>query len=458
MSDHRAMHEALTQCEKVTVAFVFDKVILKKLKDKDDRRISFIHRSLQELDSALKRKDSKLLVLHGDPKEKIPSVAKKMKVDAVFANKDVEPYAKDRDAKVAKALEKQDIAFRTYKDHVIFIGDEILNQQGEPYKVFTPYKNKWLEEVDQHLYEDYSTKRQNFTLHDDVQKHLEPWTMSDIGFEKNDLWLEPGQGAAQDRLERFLEDVTDYDDLRNYPAIDKGFSGLSVHLRHGTISIRECVRAIRKKRSKGSDVWLSELIWRDFYHMILDQFPHVANGSFKEDYKDMNWPGSEKRFQAWCEGQTGYPIVDAAMRCINQTGWMHNRLRMIVAMFLTKDLLVDWQKGEAYFERHLLDFDLAANNGGWQWSASTGCDAQPYFRIFNPITQSEKFDPDGVFIRQYCMELVDFSDKNIHAPWKTSKKEQEKANCIIGKDYPEPIVDHKTQREKAIALFKKSKK
>jgi deoxyribodipyrimidine photo-lyase len=239
--------------------------------------------------------------------------------------------------------------------------------------------------------------------------------------------------------------MKDYGKARDFPATE-GTSGLSVHLRFGTISIRECVRKALAQQNAGASTWLSELVWRDFYHMILDHNPHVETGAFKKEYDSIKWPGSEKHFQAWCEGRTGYPIIDAAMRHFNATGWMHNRLRMVVASFLTKDLLVSWQKGEAYFAAHLLDFDLAANNGGWQWSASTGCDAQPYFRVFNPYSQSEKFDPDGAFIRENVEELAKVKGKDIHQP---------DVGGLFGVNYPEPIVDHSVQREKAIRLFKK---
>ncbi|MEZ4846676.1 MAG: deoxyribodipyrimidine photo-lyase [Bdellovibrionota bacterium] len=298
-------------------------------------------------------------------------------------------------------------------------------------------------------------QQENFTHHGKLKVFAHDWSFEDIGFEKTKLWLEAGEAEAKFRLRRFMTAIDKYKEDRNYPWKEKGTSALSVHLRFGTISIRSAVRQVLENRSEGARTWLSELIWREFYMMVLDQYPHVVDGAFKPEYNDIKWPGSDEMFQKWCMGITGYPIVDAAMRHFNKTGWMHNRLRMIVAMFLCKDLLVDWKKGEAYFARYLLDFDLSANNGGWQWCASTGCDAQPYFRIFNPILQSERFDANGEYIREHCPELQGFSNKTIHAPWLASKAEQEKAKCIVGKEYPKPIVDHAEQREKVLRLFKK---
>jgi deoxyribodipyrimidine photo-lyase len=254
-------------------------------------------------------------------------------------------------------------------------------------------------------------------------------------------------------LKSFESQISEYKKARDFPSLDKT-SKLSMHFRFGTLSIREAVRLASKIRSEGSRTWLSELIWRDFYQMILDQFPHVEQGCFKKECDQLTWTGDEEHFSAWVNGRTGFPIIDAAMRHFQNTGWMHNRLRMVVASFLTKDLLINWKKGERYFAQKLLDYDFAANNGGWQWSASTGCDAQPYFRVFNPVSQSKKFDPDGEFIRAHIPELKKFSSKYIHCPFETPLSLQMEWGCIIGKNYPEPIVDHATSREAAIKMFK----
>ena len=288
----------------------------------------------------------------------------------------------------------------------------------------------------------------------DIDKHINKWNFLTLGFKENSLWLEAGESAAQKRLKQFEKLENNYFDNRNFPYIQDGTSGLSVHLRFGTISIRQLVRNTQNKNNIGVKTWLSELIWRDFYQTILDQFPYVAKTCFQTECDKIKWPGKSRHFNLWCKGMTGYPLIDAAMRHFNNTGWMHNRLRMIVASFLTKDLLVDWRKGESWFARKLLDFDLAANNGGWQWSASTGCDAQPYFRIFNPITQSKNFDPDGSFIRQYIPELSGFSDRRIHWPHDAGIEEQTESKCLLGKEYPHPVVVHDIQRKIAIELFK----
>lgn len=455
LQDQRALSAAKQNSDFVTIIFVFDSNILSKLENKNDRRLTFIHQSLQELNNKLQSKGTQLVVLHGDPAVEIPSAAKILQADAVYAGLDFEPYAKTRDQKVQKGLHAIGSILHLVKDQVIFAGLEVMKKNGEPFKVFTAYKNQWLSQLQTEDTFNASIQKENYTHHRKLKAYAHDWTLKDFGFEKNTLWLDAGEVEARHRLRKFSAMMDKYHLTRDFPAKDKGTSWLSVHLRFGTISVRACVREVLQKPTEGSKTWLSELIWRDFYQMILDQFPHVVNTSFKPEYADIRWPGSDEHFEKWCEGKTGYPIVDAAMRHFVKTGWMHNRLRMIVAMFLVKDLLVDWRKGEAFFANHLLDFDLAANNGGWQWCASTGCDSQPYFRIFNPVLQSEKFDAQGQFIRLHCPELHGFSDKHVHAPWKASLDEQKKANCIVGKDYPAPIVDHAKQREKALRLYKK---
>lgn len=444
LTDHVALAAATAQAHEVAVVFVFDRLILDALEDRDDRRVTFLHQSLREIDTKLRALGSRLIVLHGDPVQLIPALGRELGAEALFFNHDFEPYALERDEKVRETFPGE---VHTFKDHVIFERKEVLSGSGMPFRVFTPFSRAW---------------RARLTP-GDVQEHRvdlskamplsEPYGLHPIatyGFKESTLWLEPGEDAAHARLGQFLVKIDRYEDARNHIDQD-GTSGLSVHLRHGTLSIRACVRAALEARG---DKWLSELIWRDFYQIILAEFPHVVGGSFKPELDAIEWPGTEEHFQAWCAGQTGYPIVDAAMRCFNATGWMHNRARMIVAMFLTKDLLVDWRRGEAYFARYLLDFDLAANNGGWQWSASTGVDAQPYFRIFNPVLQSEKFDPEGRFIAEWCPELAPFDPKRRHWPHDATPFECLAAGCTLGEDYPHPIVVHAEQKPKALALFK----
>ncbi len=455
LSDHRALYEACRASQRVSVVFVFDETILKKLRDRDDRRVSFIHQCLEEIDKKLRDKGSALIQVKGDPCVEIPELVGKLGVDAVFCNRDYEPTAKERDELVGDRLKGMGVSFQSFKDQVVFERLEITTQAGHPFRVFTPYKNAWLKKVTDEDYREYRPNLKKLSPLKNIKNFIKRFDLQSIGFEEASLWVEPGEQEGGKRFRRFLKCMERYDDSRDFPAME-GTSGLSVHLRFGTVSIRKLVRVAMEQDSKGAKVWLSELIWREFYQMILDRYPRVVDQTFIPKFNQIKWPGGDRYFKAWCMGETGYPLVDAAMRQFNTTGWMHNRLRMVVASFLVKDLLVDWRKGEAYFARHLLDFDLAANNGGWQWCASTGCDAQPWFRIFNPVTQSQRFDPEGKFIRANVPELASYSNKDIHFPSKASKETQLRAGCLIGKDYPEPLVDHSTQRLKALELYKNS--
>ena len=460
LHDHRALAAACASGAQVFVAFVFDTTILGKLDNPDDLRLTFIHDSLAEVDAALRVRGARLLVAHGDPVEEIPRLAKAIGATSVWTNKDYEPSAVARDNAVAAKLKAAGVAFTALKDQVVFEEREVLTRTGGVYKVFTPYRAAWLSAL--------GAVAGSGTASDAVRacdpdldalaacgaeavrgKTLDDWPLERLGFRRRELWIAPGMRGAKQLLARFRPKVADYETARDRPAPaaeePDGTSGLSAHLRFGTLSIRECVRLALATR--GADTWLSELVWREFYQMILSQTPELAAGRpYKPETAGIRWPGTDEHFAAWCEGRTGYPIVDAAMRHFNRTGWMHNRLRMIVAMFLVKDLLVDWRKGEAYFARHLLDFDFAANNGGWQWSASTGCDAQPYFRIFNPIGQSERYDPDGRYLRSELPELAACADREIHFPHAKGRNPRAAA-------YPLPLVDHGLQRMKAMGLF-----
>jgi deoxyribodipyrimidine photo-lyase len=443
LEDHTALAHAKDECDALALVFVFDTSILKKLADKADRRLSFIHQSLRELDAELRERGSLLIVKHGDPTIEIPKLAAELKVHAVYTHRDYEPNAKLRDKKVETQLKKDSILFHSFKDQVIFEGLEVITGSGGAFKVFTPYKNAWLAKLKAENYEERRIGK--LTLLPKTALKSDVWDLEKIGFQESALWLKAGSKAAQKRLTEFTRaNLGEYKAQRDFPSLE-ATSGLSVHLRFGTISVRACVRAALAQKNIGAETWLSELIWRDFYHMILDQNPYVVGHAYKKEYESIRWPGKKEHFLAWCEGRTGFPIVDAAMRHFNATGWMHNRLRMVVASFLTKDLLIDWREGEAYFARYLLDFDLAANNGGWQWSASTGCDAQPYFRIFNPYSQSERFDAEGEFIRSQIPELAQVKGKMIHCP---------EIGGLFGAKYPAPIVAHDEQRKKALALFK----
>lgn len=455
--DHRALFEACASGAKVAVVFVFDKVILDALSNKKDRRLTFILESLREVDSGLRSHGSRLIVLYGDPLVEIPRLAGLLNAGVVYTNHDDDPYAIDRDLKVGKVLSDDGRRFLTFKDCVVFEKDEILNQSGTEFKVYTPYRKAWKAKLTQADYQSFNPDLSSLLPVSDCPDDLGRFKeYEDIGFEKNDLWLKPGASGGQDRLAWFLDKMPDYSETRDIPSIE-GTSGLSVHLRHGTVSIRECVRAALSQEGKGAEKWLNELIWREFYHMILARFPRVVDRPFQAQYSQLEWPGTDDQYELWKAGKTGYPIVDAAMRCLAATGWMHNRLRMIAASFLTKDLMVDWRKGEAWFAETLLDFELASNNGGWQWSASMGVDAQPYFRIFNPKLQSLKFDPEGKFIREWCPELTGFSDSEIHVPGENPLMVQMAAGCVVGEDYPRPIVDHHVQKDLAINLLRVEK-
>jgi deoxyribodipyrimidine photo-lyase len=475
-TDHAALHHALSQSRQVYCAFVFDTDILEPLKQdgiRRDRRVDFILDSVAELDIALRQSGGGLIVLHAAAAEAIPALAAQLGVQAVFANTDYEPDAVARDQAVTRKLRDEAILFLGCKDQVIFEKDEVLTKAGQPFSVFTPYKNAWMAKLaaaggDFYL-KAYPVEKHAGALAAPPAQLRQPLpTLAQLGFETSNLHelkIPTGMSGAGQLLDDFLARIGAYGATRDYPAA-KGPSYLSVHLRFGTISIRTLARAAWQamhagQGGAGAAVWLSELTWRDFYFMILHHHPRVAGSAFRPEYDAIAWrddPQARDDFAAWCEGRTGYPLVDAAMRQINRSGYMHNRLRMVTASFLTKDLGLDWRWGEKYFARHLNDFDLSANNGGWQWAASTGCDAQPWFRIFNPVTQSEKFDPDGRFIRRYLPELAGLSDKRIHAPWTATPEELRQAGVKLGRDYPPPIVDHAQARARTLERYAVVKK
>ena len=454
--DHAALHHALKHARQVICAFVFDREILDALPDPADRRVEFIHASVTELQEALQSRGGGLIVRYGVARDEIVRLAAEGQVDAVFFNHGDDPAALARDAAVEAALQRRGIAVRHHKDVVIFEREEVLTAAGTPFSIFTPYKNAWLKTLSPHDLQAYPVDAFADRL---VAQSTPIPGLADMGFQPTnlrELALPVGMAGGARLFEDFLDRIDRYQETRDFPA-QKGPSYLSVHLRFGTVSIRQCAAAAWQQGGRGAQTWLSELIWRDFYHQVLWHRPDVASGhAFKPQYDALPWPNPPGHFAAWCEGRTGYPLVDAAMRQFDQTGYMHNRLRMVAASFLTKDLLVDWRKGEKHFADRLIDFDLAANSGGWQWAASVGCDAQPWFRIFNPVTQSERFDAQGRFIRRYLPELAHVPEKFIHAPWRMPASEQQRAGCVIGRDYPAPIVDHAAQRARALDLFKRA--
>jgi len=473
-TDHAALFHALKGARKVWCAFVFDTDILDGL-PRRDRRVAFIRESLVELDQGLRElalqagvphpEQVGLIVRHGKAQTEIPKLARELGVQNVYVNHDDEPGALARDAQVRGRLSDDGIMLYTFKDHVVFERDEVLTGNDTPYSVFSPYKRAWLKKLEPYYLKPYALTPHARHLAAIPAALLRPLgqavpTLAELGFEPvDDLLLPCGMSGAASLLADFVPRLDRYREARDFPGI-KGPSYLSTHLRFGTVSVRHLAGlawARMQAGSEGAETWLSELIWRDFYHQILFHHPRVVGLSFKPEYDRIKWAHGAKaraHFQAWCEGRTGYPLVDAAMRQLNQTGYMHNRLRMVTASFLTKDLGIDWRKGEAYFAEKLLDYDLAANNGGWQWAASTGCDAQPYFRIFNPVSQSEKFDAQGRFIRRYVPELASLPDKALHAPWLA--RPADLAACddvVMGRDYPLPVVQHDVARAETLARF-----
>ncbi|MBW0445921.1 deoxyribodipyrimidine photo-lyase [bacterium M00.F.Ca.ET.228.01.1.1] len=475
-TDNAALYYALKHCERVWCVFVFDTTILQPLIDKwqsrhpgtqaQDRRVEFILASLHELDEALRARGGGLVVLYGDPVDVVPKLAAELEVDAVFANHDYEPAAIERDEAVRERLSDAGRALRTFKDQVIFERAELLTGQNKPFTVFTPYKNAWLKQLTSFDLKPYPVEtyaNRLAPLPPRLNRQLP--TLEQLGFAPGNLGeleLPTGMSGAQRLLDDFLSRIDSYAERRDFPAA-KGPSYLSVHLRFGTVSIRTLARLAHEMSlqpdGRGAATWLSELVWRDFYFMILAHHPRLAAGaSFRADYDRLRWeqgPEAEGAFAAWCEGRTGYPLIDAAMLQLNRTGYMHNRLRMVTASFLVKDLGVDWRLGERYFAEQLNDYDFAANNGGWQWAASTGCDAQPYFRIFNPVTQSEKFDAEGRFIKRYLPQLAKLPAKWIHAPWLADAQRLAEYGVVLGEDYPAPIVDHAQARARTLARFGK---
>ncbi len=478
--DNAALHHALQQCRALHCVFVFDAAILSPL-PRQDRRVEFIRESLVDLDAQLQalsgQAGSGLIVVHAVACDEIPRLAQQLGVQAVFANHDDEPQALARDAQVLGQLARLGIAWHSHKDHVIFERREVLTQMGKAYGVFTPYKNAWLKKLGEDDVAPYPTQphAQALAVRPEAFRRPVP-SLVELGFEPTNLAalkVATGSRGGQALLDDFAQRMGRYHETRNFPAV-KGPSYLSVHLRFGTVSIRALVRAAQamladSDAAAGASTWLAELIWRDFYMQILANFPHVVDAqgnshSFKPEYDRIHWEqGAHAKalFATWCEGRTGYPLVDAAMAQINQTGYMHNRLRMVVASFLVKDLGIDWRWGERYFAEKLIDFDLSANNGGWQWASSSGCDAQPYFRIFNPISQSEKFDATGKFIRRYLPGLAALPDHAIHAPWLARPIDLAAAGIKMGTHYPSPVVAHDEARQQTLhryAVVKQIKK
>ena len=410
LTDNTALQHALKNGNKTAVLFIFDTNILDEL-DKDDARVTFIHQQLTKIDWQLREMNSGLLVKTGDPLKIWQELISDFEISEVHFNRDYEPYATKRDEQVQQLLQKNNISAFAHKDQLIFEPHEVLKADGTPYTVFTPYKNKWLEHFNpQQIKIEEKLKKNAFAA---IESSVP--TLEDIGFQKSDIEVEDYD----------LSVVKNYSKTRNFPAIH-GTSNLSVHLRFGTVSIRQIVQQVYQQ----SPEFLSELVWREFFMQILFHFPRVVNENFRTKYNGIQWRNNEKEFERWCKGETGYPIVDAGMRELNKTGYMHNRVRMITASFLCKHLLIDWRWGEAWFAKKLLDFELSSNNGNWQWAAGTGCDAAPYFRVFNPTEQVKKFDNEMRYVKKWVPEFQELS-------------------------YPAPMVDHKMARNRALETYKK---
>ncbi len=420
LADNAGLYHALKAGLPVVPIFIFDRNILDQLENKNDARVEFIYEALEHIQENLKLHHSTLEVFYGKPAEIYTSLMEKYKIETVYTNEDYEPYALSRDQEVAALLKKQQIAFEVYKDQVIFSKDEVMKEDGSPYTVFTPYSNKWkkvLSEKNDFYLRAYPTEKYADHFFQQSAKPLP--SLTSMGFHST------GTKFPTAKPDKHL--IKNYAKERDFPGLE-ATSRLGIHLRFGTISIRALVR----ESVTLSEVFFKELIWREFYQMILWHFPKVGKGhAFKEEYEKIKWINDEKQFAKWCEGKTGYPLVDAGMRQLNQTGFMHNRVRMVTASFLSKHLLIDWRWGEAYFAEKLLDYDLAANNGGWQWAAGCGCDAAPYFRVFNPTLQQEKFDPKGIYIKKWLPDLQELS-------------------------YPQPIVEHVFARERAIRVYQEA--
>lgn len=440
INDNHGLKKALLSGRTIC-CFVWDVNILNNL-DSQNPRIAYIEKSLLQLKETLQKYGSDLIICNGEIFGELSKLARQYKISSLYFNEDYEPLAIKRDMQVIKGFKDMQIASYYYKDHVIFHKTEILNKENKPYNVFSAYKKAWLNRLCNLDYQEQSTQPHLDNLYklNAQEVYYQP---TQNGFTAR-LAIAAGEDAAIQRFQKFIYNIDRYDVTRNYPNLDST-SYLGVDLRFGTISIRQLVRFALDRKTDGSEIWLSELIWRDFFSQILYNYPHVVDSAFNRRYTTIKYCNNLELFDKWCNGQTGYPIVDAAMRQLNQTGFMHNRLRMICASFLCKDLLIDWRWGEQYFAKKLLDYDLASNNGNWQWCASTGCDAQPYFRVFNPYLQSKKFDENGDFIRKYIPELSHLDNKQIHMPT---------IDIFSNLNYPLPIVDHKLQSQKAIAMFK----
>lgn len=460
LDDNRALSAAVQAADHVVPLFILDPDILEQ-PHTSATRTRFLLELLGDIHCSLKERGGRLILRRGEPAVELAALVKETGATALFYGRDYTPYSRQRDGRVEAAMASLGVTVQTESDHLIAEPEDIRTHAGGVYTVFTPYKRVWFERP-------VDTPSPAIAEHLRVPEGLSSVSIPEsakaagvMGAEAPDPPVKGTEAEGLRLLDTFVTSgVAGYDEERDFPGRE-GTSRLSAYLRMGAISPRRLFEKVRegesfRKSGEGSSHWLSELAWRDFYYQILWHHPHAAKGAFRKKYDGIAWENDPALFAAWCEGRTGYPFVDAAQRQLSQTGWMHNRARMVTASFLTKDLLCDWRKGEWYFMECLIDGDPASNNGGWQWAAGTGTDAQPYFRIFNPVTQGEKFDPDGNYVRKWVPELKRVPAKFIQRPWDMPPRELEAAGCMLGRDYPYPVVDHKVQRERALAMYRRA--
>jgi len=460
--DNHALTEAVRAARTVVPVFILDPTILTH-PTTAPVRVRFLFESLSALDTELQAIGGRLIIRHGKPVEELERLRHETGATSLFFGREYEPYGRERDKSVTEAMTKCGVSVTETDDHLLTEPGEVMSKTGTAYTVFTPYKRVWFERaMDAPL--PAPTRVQ---LPEGLSSEAIPTLPASVGVSESyggdapEVRVRGGEKEGANWLQKFLDAcLGGYGTERDFPS-HEGTSRLSAYLRMGVLSPRQVFDAVRARRDElpaktadGANTFLTELAWRDFYYQILFHFPHVQNGAFKPAYDAIRWQNDDRLFDAWREGRTGYPIVDAAQRQMNAQGWMHNRARMVTASFLCKDLLCDWRTGERVFMQRLVDGDQASNNGGWQWAAGTGTDAQPFFRIFNPTLQGEKFDADGAYVKRWCPELARIPAKYVHKPWDLTEREQDAVGCVLGRDYPRPIVDHKTQREKALAIYR----
>jgi deoxyribodipyrimidine photo-lyase len=455
--DNQALTEAISSANYVIPVFVLDPKLINS-PNASSKRLAFLYKGLAQLDADLHERGSKLIIRQGNPKEALSNLVKESGAKRLYAEADFSPYARRRDNQVAEEL-----PLKLVSGSCVSHPESVLKKDGKPYKVFSPFMRVWKSRFQ--IQADQLAPIPEFIP---TPTEVTSESIPEVICTDNELIFDPGEKFANKRLQEFIhsetQGINEYAELRNLVSVP-GTAQISPYLRFGMLSARNCVYAAQQamkdtsdgQSRKSAEIWLNELIWREFYMAILFHFPNVLKQSFREDLRAIPWRNDPSEFSAWCEGRTGYPIIDAAMRQLLNTGWMHNRGRMIVASFLVKHLMIDWRWGERWFMQNLIDGDPAANNGGWQWTAGTGIDAAPYFRVFNPIIQSKKFDPRGIFIRRWIPELEMVPVKYIHAPWEMHEELQKEIGCVIGVNYPIPLVEHRFARERVIQIYRGTK-